>query len=290
MAWGPAIIGGVTSLFGSASAAQSAKAGQEAANATNIALQKSQQGWEERMANTAYQRQAKDLSAAGFNPMLGYMQGHGAAVPDVQPARVESTTKDSSQIRARGVSEAVNSALDAYMKRAQVTSMQIGNVKTQNEADLAAAATQKTRAEADLIAKQAGVVVGEAQSRIGLNVSSAGRAEAEIKKLGVDVESLKASIAKAVEETKGVSLNNELVRSTMDAYVRLKKAEAGYLGAKADVAMSSQSIFDAIKGVGAQLGYGVDAVKEYADNFVKHLRGRYESAGKRYDFQMRGVK
>lgn len=64
---------------------------QKAANRTNIKLQREQQAWQERMANTSYQRATADLLQANLNPMLAYQQG-GATTPNVQPAHVEPTS------------------------------------------------------------------------------------------------------------------------------------------------------------------------------------------------------
>lgn len=55
--------------------------GQEAANSANQAASQEQMDFQERMSNTAYQRQVKDMEAAGLNPMLAYIKGGGASTP-----------------------------------------------------------------------------------------------------------------------------------------------------------------------------------------------------------------
>lgn len=61
---------------------------QQSANRRNVALQREQREWEERMSGTAYQRATKDLTAAGLNPMLAYSQ-RGASTPNVSAATVQ---------------------------------------------------------------------------------------------------------------------------------------------------------------------------------------------------------
>lgn len=55
-------------------------------NAFNAAEAQKQRDWETMMSNTAYQRAAADMKAAGFNPALMYQQG-GASTPSGSSAR-----------------------------------------------------------------------------------------------------------------------------------------------------------------------------------------------------------
>lgn len=64
---------------------------QEIANSANAASAQQAQmnrDFQERLSNTAYQRQVTDMSAAGLNPMLAYLKGGGASSPAGNVANV----------------------------------------------------------------------------------------------------------------------------------------------------------------------------------------------------------
>lgn len=125
------VIGGAASLFGGMQA-----------NAANAAMAREQMAFQERMANTQYQRAVTDLQKAGLNPMLAYSQG-GNAVPSGAMAQIHDA-----------VGPAVSSAVQGYQahQAVETAKAQAENLKAdtlKKSADTAFVNQETIRSAAD---------------------------------------------------------------------------------------------------------------------------------------------
>jgi len=79
--------------------------GQRSANQANLQIARENRQWQERMSNSAYQRSAKDLEAAGLNRILAL--GNSASTPSGNTAQMQNTNTG----RAAAATQAAHSAM-----------------------------------------------------------------------------------------------------------------------------------------------------------------------------------
>ena len=110
--------------------------------------------FQERMSNSAYQRQTADMSAAGLNPMLAYIKGGGASSPAGSTGQVTSAQYTSP----------IQGALSSRLTSAQTKKVEAEVPNVEAHTKLANAQTDLTNAQYDQVLQTTEKIFKEARN------------------------------------------------------------------------------------------------------------------------------
>lgn len=193
--------------------------GQQSTNEENRNLSREQMEFQERMSNTAHQREVTDLIEAGLNPMLSARLGGSST-----PAGAMATMQNPGEAASRGAAAATQSA----MNTAQVANIHQSTAKMAAEEDVARANADEIRARTPTHA----VTIDKMQQDIK-------QSQQNIEKMIQEIKTGAASETNIQQQTKNLQEIIPQIRATVEqlrAQTKLTGAQTTLTGAQTALA------------------------------------------------------
>lgn len=150
-----ALLGTGLGMAGDIYSAYTTSQGEREANEASLTSAREQMDFQERMSNTAHQREVADLRAAGLNPVLS--ANSGASTPVGTSVDVQNSAPNLSGIASRGVQTALQGMQmkkDFESADAQIAYTKANKLLTDRNAEIAIQTARQKAADADISAAE----------------------------------------------------------------------------------------------------------------------------------------